>query len=250
MWWLWNLGKRYTDHGDADCHHHHHLPHIFWCDSRRLLSRSEWPSRSPPEPSFHSAPSSHSWASLCDLQIHPWFAVRHGDGKDWAFPASATHLPGWQLTDVLLSLTLLNRPSHLPDDRKRGLIIAVSFFFCAGHTFTQSGPICTVCNGDIQSVFMCHFVLFLPTNILIIPPDPQHTLLIERGNQHINLTKLLETALNYCSKQLRTLALIVSHVSGCYSHAVLLWFVQQEILVSLSVFLSACCLAGRQRTFC
>lgn len=50
-------------------------------------------------------------------------SVRHTDGKEWAFPASATHLPGWQLTDMLLSGALLNccsnRLSHLPDGLKK-----------------------------------------------------------------------------------------------------------------------------------
>lgn len=67
--------------------------------------------------------SSHSSASLYDLQIHSWFTVRHTVGKEWAFPASATHLPGWQSTDVLLSFTLLNcrhnRLSGLPYGCKR-----------------------------------------------------------------------------------------------------------------------------------
>lgn len=58
----------------------------------------------------------HSWASLCDLQIHSWLRCVTEMGKNELF---LPHLPGWQLTDMLLSLALLNccrnRPSHLPD---------------------------------------------------------------------------------------------------------------------------------------
>ena len=61
----------------------------------------------------------HSWASLCDLQIHSWLWLFTEVGRNEPFPAFATHLPGWQLTDELLSVALCycchNRLSHLPD---------------------------------------------------------------------------------------------------------------------------------------
>lgn len=70
-------------------------------DSRWLPIRSEQLLGSSPEPSSHYTTVLHSWASLCDPQIHSWFWCVT-DGKEWAFPASATHLPGWWLTDVLV----------------------------------------------------------------------------------------------------------------------------------------------------
>lgn len=64
--------------------------------------------------------SCHSSASLCDLQIHSWLRCVTEMGKNELF---LPHLPGWQLTDMLLSLPLLNcchnRLSHLPDGPKK-----------------------------------------------------------------------------------------------------------------------------------
>lgn len=64
----------------------------------------------------------HSWASLCDLQIHSWLWCVTEMGWNELSPATATHLPGWHLTDMLLSVTLFNccynRLSHLPDGCK------------------------------------------------------------------------------------------------------------------------------------